>query len=46
MNIHTCSYCQKFTACQEYEGFQFCVAKCWDKRDKLISQVRKNARRD
>ena len=41
--VHTCSYCQKFTACQEYEEFWFCLARCWEKRHKLITQVRKNA---
>lgn len=46
LTIHTCSYCQKFTACREYDDFWFCVSKCWDNRDKLIIQVRKNARRD
>lgn len=41
--VQTCSYCQKFTACREYEGFWFCVSKCWDKRHRLTCQVRKNA---
>ena len=40
--VRTCSYCQRFTACREYDGIWFCVSKCWVGRHRLITQVRKN----
>ena len=40
--MRSCQFCQRYTACQEYDGFWLCEGKCWPDRYKIIAQVRKN----